>query len=166
MSKKSRRKSLKSKTSKSSSHSTLWAVLVVGTAAVYAVRSGARPEPTPVAGGEARHEMRRPFFENPEEARPFPATLEPSRFGGSIVSRAYEVARQIPEVLVQQPCDCNCGVLGHRSLLDCYVSDHAATCSACLKEAVLAQQMTAEGRTPAEIRDDIEKGLWRLVSLE
>jgi hypothetical protein len=142
------------------------AILPTAVAVIYALRSPAGPGPAPVARDEAHHEGQRSFYEDPEAAKPFPATLEPARFGVSIVSRAYGIARQIPEVLVQQPCHCNCGALGHRSLLDCYASSHAANCTACLQEAVFTQQRTAAGRTPVEIREDIDRGLWRNVDLE
>lgn len=172
MGKKSRRKSKVPKTvppATSTSRATSWgfvALLLIGGAAGYALWRPVEPTTTPTVEGQTQHERQRPFYENPEEARPFPAILDPSRFGVSFVSRAYAIARRIPEVLVQQPCDCNCGVLGHRRLLDCYVSYHAANCAVCLKEAVLAQRMTAAGRTPVEIREDIDKGFWRAVDLE
>lgn len=172
MGKKSRRKSKALETppsAKPTSGTPSWvfvALLLIGAAALYALRRPAQPGPAPAAQVQSRHESQRPFYEDPEEAKPFPATLDPSRFGISLVSEAYEIARRIPEVLVQQPCDCNCGPLGHRSLLDCYASYHAATCAACLKEAVLAQRMTEGGRTPVQIREDIDKGLWRSVVLD
>lgn len=171
MGKKSRRKSKTRKvkpSEKSNTRTGSWrlaALLIIGAGAIYALVRSARPVADSVATIRPQQESQRPYYENPDEARPFPATLEPSRFGIEFVSRAYEIARQIPEVLVQQPCDCNCGVLGHRSLLDCYASNHAASCSACLQEAVFAHGMTAAGRTPVEIREDIDLGLWRTVDL-
>jgi hypothetical protein len=42
------------------------------------------------------------------------------------VARAYQIASQIPGVIAQQPCFCYCDKFGHRSLLDCYASDHGA----------------------------------------
>lgn len=171
MGKKSRRgsKTREQRSSRRRSRARSWgfvAFLPIAAAAIYALRSSAGSGPAPVARYEAHRKGQRPFYDDPEEAKPFPATLEPSRFGVSIVSRAYGIARQIPEVLVQQPCHCNCGVLGHRSLLDCYASFHAANCTACLQEAVFTQQMTAAGRTPVEIREDIDTGLWRNADLE
>ena len=68
-----------------------------------------------------------PFHANAEAARPFPQLQDPSRYETPLVARAYAIAREIPEVLAQQPCYCNCGVFGHTSLLDCYASDHGAT---------------------------------------
>ncbi len=67
-----------------------------------------------------------PFFESEEAAKPFPATLSPASFGNPSVARAYRVAREIPEVLAQQPCYCYCDKFGHRALLDCYRDNHGA----------------------------------------
>ena len=58
------------------------------------------------------------------ETRP---TLPPERFEGK-VRRAYAVARQIPEVLDQLYCYCRCREnFGHKSLLSCFVDNHAST---------------------------------------
>lgn len=72
------------------------------------------PEPTPV------------FHESPDAAKPYPALLPASRFSDPVVSRAYEIAHEIPDVLAQQPCYCFCERFGHGSLLDCWASDHGA----------------------------------------
>jgi hypothetical protein len=57
------------------------------------------------------------------ERRP---TLEPAAFTGK-ARRAYEVARQIPDVLDRLKCYCRCEPYGHRSLLSCYTDDRAST---------------------------------------
>ena len=68
-----------------------------------------------------------PYYENVEDAKPFPETLSASRFAGApSVEQAYQIAKEIPEVLVQLPCMCGCRVSGHGSLLHCYVDSHAA----------------------------------------
>jgi hypothetical protein len=54
-----------------------------------------------------------------------PTTLDPNLFRGK-AKRAYEVAKEIPEVLVQIPCFCECEVSGHENLLDCFIDNHAA----------------------------------------
>jgi len=47
--------------------------------------------------------------------------------GYPAVQRAYRIANEIPGVIAQQPCYCWCeGKFRHRSLLDCYTSDHGA----------------------------------------
>ncbi len=62
-------------------------------------------------------------FESADAGRPFPKTLSPSIFDDPMTVRAYAVAQEIPEVLVQQPCYCWCK--GHGSLLGCHTTRHA-----------------------------------------
>jgi hypothetical protein len=58
------------------------------------------------------------------ETRP---TLDPARFVGKAAT-AHQVARDIPDVLDQMYCYCECDKhLGHKSLLSCYTDGHAAT---------------------------------------
>ncbi len=58
------------------------------------------------------------------ETRP---TLDPARFVGR-AARAHQVAREIPDVLDQLYCYCECDKhQGHKSLLSCYTDGHAAT---------------------------------------
>ncbi len=54
-------------------------------------------------------------------------TLPPALFSGG-VKRAYQIARDIPEVLDKLYCYCMCKEnSGHKNLLTCYVDNHAAT---------------------------------------
>jgi|RifCSP16_1_1023843.scaffolds.fasta_scaffold54183_2 hypothetical protein len=69
-----------------------------------------------------------PFHRSAEAAKPFPILQDPERYQIPVISRAYRIAHEIPDVLAQQPCYCNCGdSFGHGSLLDCFASDHGAT---------------------------------------
>lgn len=70
-----------------------------------------------------------PYFRSAEEAKPLPRTLPPEYFREyPVVETAYRIAREIPDVLAQQPCYCYCDrSAGHRGLLDCWASDHGAT---------------------------------------
>ena len=52
-----------------------------------------------------------------------PKTLDPELFKGE-AKRAYQVAREIPEILAQMPCFCGCEAVGHQNLLDCFVDRH------------------------------------------
>jgi hypothetical protein len=54
-----------------------------------------------------------------------PKTLDPNLFKGK-AKRAYLVAKEIPEVLAQMPCFCECEAFGHESLLDCFIDRHGA----------------------------------------
>ena len=52
-----------------------------------------------------------------------PNTLDPSRFRGKSKA-AYQTAKEIPEILAQMPCFCECEPFGHENLLDCFIDTH------------------------------------------
>ncbi len=54
-----------------------------------------------------------------------PRTLDPNLFRGK-AKEAYQVAREIPEILAQMPCFCECETYGHENLLDCFIDNHGA----------------------------------------
>ncbi|MBI3128409.1 MAG: hypothetical protein HYZ11_12455 [Candidatus Tectomicrobia bacterium] len=57
------------------------------------------------------------------ERRP---TLSPALFTG-VVAQAYQVAKEIPQILDQLYCWCRCiENSGHKSNLSCFVDSHAA----------------------------------------
>lgn len=59
---------------------------------------------------------------------PRPATLSPNGFSDPEVSRSYQIAKDIPEVLENMPCYCGCyGSSGHRNNLDCFTDNHGET---------------------------------------
>ncbi len=99
-------------------------------------------------------------YDRAGDAMPFPPTLEPASFKQTEVREAYQTAKEIPEVLAQQPCYCYCQRKGHRSLLDCFKTDHAASCSICIREALLAAQMHRQQKSAEEIRRAITQGPW------
>jgi hypothetical protein len=107
-----------------------------------------------------------PFYLSEEEAMPLPRTLPAEFVPAGYIAHAYRVAEEIPSVLAQQPCFCECRRMGHKSLLFCYASHHAAGCTICAQEALLAEQMTNAGKTPSQIRNSIIKGQWRRQALE
>lgn len=102
-----------------------------------------------------------PYLSSEEARKTLPQTLPPGTFREPDVVRAYKIARSIPAVLAQQPCYCWCSRMGHHSLLSCYVDDHASACDMCMKEAFLSDQMTRNGKSPAEIRAAIVRGEWK-----
>lgn len=59
---------------------------------------------------------------------PGPVPLSPLLFTGQ-AARAYQVAREIPDILQQLRCYCGCDKppFNHTSLLSCYLDNHAAT---------------------------------------
>lgn len=82
------------------------------------------------------------------------------------VRTAYQFAVAHPEALENVPCYCGCGAIGHHSNLACYVKgfdadgkpqydDHAMGCSICVDIAQDVMRMTAEGRQPVQIREEI-----------
>ena len=93
-------------------------------------KSAAVPPPAHGASPAARARTTPPtppYHRSAAAARPLPRTLPPDYFRRSpLVARAYQIAGEIPTVIAQQPCYCRCDRLGHRSLLDCYASDHGA----------------------------------------
>src|SRR5581483_266920 len=147
--------------SESSFLSVHWPVIFLGTA-VIALLSGVaykvfyEPAANP---GPAIAEVP-VYYNRAEDAMPFPATLEPASFKGADVREAYQTAKEIPEVLAQQPCYCYCQRKGHRSLLDCFKTDHAASCNICVKEGLLSGQMHRQRKTTQEIRTAIIHGPW------
>jgi hypothetical protein len=61
----------------------------------------------------------------PVPRRPRPQTLSSALFTGK-TARAYEIAREAPELIERMPCYCGCFKgNGHRNNLDCYVDRHA-----------------------------------------
>ena len=100
------------------------------------------------------------YFRSAKEARPLPETLGPEKFQRGDIRDAYRVAKEIPEVLAQQPCYCYCERKGHRGLLDCFRTEHAASCNICIKEALLASEMHRQGKSAEEIRSAIIQGQW------
>ena len=103
------------------------------------------------------------YFQSAKDAMPFPAALDPAAFKNPVIREAYQVAKDIPEVLVEQPCYCYCQRKGHRGLLDCFKTDHAASCNICIKEALLAGEMHRRGKSAEEIRNAIIQGEWASV---
>jgi hypothetical protein len=54
-----------------------------------------------------------------------PKTLDSDSFRGK-AKVAYTIAKEIPEILAQMPCFCECEAYGHENLLDCLVDKHGA----------------------------------------
>jgi len=60
-----------------------------------------------------------------DEKSGLPRTLDPNRFKGK-AKAAYTIAKEIPEILAQMPCFCECEASGHENLLDCFIDKHGA----------------------------------------
>jgi hypothetical protein len=79
------------------------------------------------------------------------------------VRTAYQFAVANPDALENVPCYCGCGAIGHTSNLACYVKesgadgrpvfdDHAMGCSICVDIATDVMTLTAQGKSPAQVR--------------
>lgn len=120
-------------------------VLVVA-AGVVLIRSGVQgPERSKTAGREAYVR---------KETRP---TLAPALFVGK-AAEAYQVARDIPDVLDHLYCYCQCDKhFGHKSLLSCFADSHGSNCDICMEEALEASRLHGQGVDAAQIRDHIDR---------
>lgn len=108
-----------------------------------------------------------PYHKSAKDAKPLPKLLPETNFSDRpLVFKAYQIAHEIPVVLAQQPCYCNCDkTFGHGSLLDCYASSHTAGCGICIKETFFTFQRTRQGKSPTEIREAIIRGDWKNADL-
>ena len=92
--------------------------------------------------------------------------MDPSLFSDPVAQNAYTLAARIKKVLYQEPCYCHCDrSQGHASLLDCFVSKHAAACGICEREAFYSYEQSHKGKTGAQIREGIERGEWQGVDM-
>jgi hypothetical protein len=91
-----------------------------------------------------------PYFKQAEDAKPFPKTLDPSQFLPGEIREAYSIAREMPDVLAQQPSYCRRPAIP--SLLHCFKNLEATNCEMCVEEARLAGQLIHQGKSAPEIR--------------
>jgi len=97
---------------------------------------------------------------------PLPPTMSPDFFSDPVIKNAYAAAARVKKALYQQPCYCHCDrSQGHASLLDCFASKHGSGCGTCILEALYTYEQSRKGKTPAQIRDGIERGDWQTVDL-
>jgi hypothetical protein len=93
------------------------------------------------------------------ETRP---TLDPKMFAkwdNPDVSKGYEIAKRYPALLDRIHCFCECQespMFRHKTLLTCFVDQHAAACGICLREALLASQLKEKGLSDEEIERTVE----------
>lgn len=90
------------------------------------------------------------------------ATLSPMNFTGE-AAVAYQAARDIPEVLDSLYCYCDCEKhFNHKSLLTCYVDEHALNCDICIEEALMAKELHAKGMDVVSIRKAVDEKFSRV----
>jgi hypothetical protein len=93
-----------------------------------------------------------------------PQTMDPAEFDNPVVKNSYALAAKVKKVLYQQPCYCHCDRgAGHGSLLDCFTSKHGSMCNICVGEALYSYEQTKKGKSPAQIREGIQKGEWKQI---
>ena len=84
------------------------------------------------------------------------------------VSEAYRCAVANPDALKNVPCYCGCAAVGHTSNYSCFVQEvkssgeivfdqHALGCSLCVDIAQSVMHQTQEGKTPQDIRAQIDQ---------
>ena len=83
-------------------------------------------------------------------------TLSPVYFTGE-AAMSYAAAKEIPEILDSLHCYCECKKnMGHKSLLTCYVTEHASDCDLCIDEALMASRLHKEGHDAVSIRKAVD----------
>jgi len=77
--------------------------------------------------------------------------------------QAYRAATEIPDLLDQLYCYCECETtVGHKSLRSCFVDLHGANCGICQKEALLAWNLNRKGLSVLEIRNQVDRAFMNL----
>jgi len=83
--------------------------------------------------------------------------LSPSIFNDEKARAAYQVAKDIPEVLQELPCFCGCMTsFGHKNNLFCFKDQHGAGCEICEDIALDARKLHDQGMSIAQIQDNIK----------
>ena len=83
--------------------------------------------------------------------------LSPTLFNDEKTRAAYQVAKDIPEVLEQLPCFCGCMTsVGHKNNLFCFKDQHGSGCNICQDIALDARKMHDQGMSIAQIQDNIK----------
>jgi len=83
--------------------------------------------------------------------------LSPTLFNDEKTRAAYQVAKDIPEVLEQLPCFCGCMTsFGHKNNLFCFKDQHGSGCSICQDIALDARKMHDHGLSITQIQDSIK----------
>jgi cytochrome c biogenesis protein CcmG, thiol:disulfide interchange protein DsbE len=97
------------------------------------------------------------YYKSLDEIKEIPKTLSPDKFTDAETKAAYLVAQENPKLLLQLPCYCYCDDgLNHKSLLSCYIDEHAVHCDICRKEAIDGNRLQKEKNlSPAEIREKL-----------
>ena len=83
--------------------------------------------------------------------------LSPTIFSDEKTRAAYQVAKDIPDILEQLPCFCGCMTsFGHKNNLFCFKDQHGSGCEICQDIALDARKMHDQGMSIAQIQDNIK----------
>jgi len=135
-------------------------ILLAGMIAAVLLPTGARSAAQ--QGGDANEAV--PAYHTQLPPGELPQTMDPAEFDNAVVKNSYALAGKVKKVLYQEPCYCHCDrSVGHGSLLDCFTSKHGSACNICMGEALYSYEQTKKGKTPAQIRESIQKGEWRHI---
>ncbi|HEY9681351.1 MAG TPA: CYCXC family (seleno)protein [Oculatellaceae cyanobacterium] len=86
-----------------------------------------------------------------------PEVLQSETFVGK-AKASYIAAKKLPEICAKLFCYCGCDETdNHKTLLDCFTSEHGVDCSICQDEALIAYKMKQEGKTLAQIQQVIDQ---------
>ena len=122
--------------------------------------------PQGASSNGAPQAKRIPAFHSAPPSKPLGNTMDPKQFNDGSTQNAYAMAAKVKNVLYQEPCFCGCDANdGHRSLYDCFATDHGAACDTCRMEAIYSYEQTRKGRTATQIRKQIIDGEWKKVDL-
>lgn len=85
-----------------------------------------------------------------------PAVLDPNKFFGN-ARAGYMAAQEAPDVCAQLFCYCGCDLTDeHKTLLDCFTSDHGVDCHICQEEALVGLKMKRQGKSMTEIQKAVD----------
>ena len=86
-------------------------------------------------------------------------TMDPSYFSKDPKAQAaYQVAKDMPEVLAELPCFCGCmTALGHQSNLFCFRDEHGSGCNICEDIALDARDLHQQGFSIERIKETIRE---------
>ena len=86
-------------------------------------------------------------------------TMDPSYFSKDPKAQAaYQVAKDMPEVLAELPCFCGCmTALGHESNLFCFRDEHGSGCNICEDVALQARDLKQKGFSIEKIKETIRQ---------
>jgi hypothetical protein len=117
-------------------------------------------------GQSSYDQVKIPAYHDAAPKTALPPVLSPDKVSGRLNKNAYSIASKISAVLYEQPCYCYCDrAQGHKSLHDCYTSEHATTCTVCQRELFYAYEQSQKGKTAAQIRKGIMAADWADIDL-